>query len=403
MPLLTSKLLSPLPYHRAVVDLLRETEPELWRWASSAEVLSEHSQQIRMELLKTSYRLDADGHPDLVARCAAVAQRLGITAPVTLYQAGGDQLNASLFHLPGEAHIVFTGPILSMLKDEEIEAILAHELAHYLLWSIEDGCYQIADRLLMSAVSDPRAAHCHSQTVRKFRLYTEIFADRGALVGSGQLAASVAALVKAETGVSEVNAASYLRQADEIFSDQSVVTKGLHHPELFVRARALRLWSEADEQLDSWLTETIEGQIELDELDLLAQKKVASLTKLFLANLLQPKWFRSESVMAHARLLFHDLVPSSAADTACTLQLSEFLSSCDTALREYFCYLLLDFAAIDPELEDLPLAAALDWSQRLGLVEQFEPLVVKELGLNKRQLSKLKKDAISLLAKASQA
>ncbi len=403
MPLLTPKLLAPLPYHRAVVDLLKDTEPELWRWASSSEVLSEHSQAIRMELLKTSYRLDVEGHPEIIARCETVAQRLGVTAPVTLYQTGGDQLNASLFHLPGEAHIVFTGPILTVLKGDELEAILAHELAHYLLWSIDGGSYQIADRLLMSAVNDPRAAYSHSQTVRKFRLYTEIFADRGALVGSGELAASVAALVKAETGVSEVNAASYLRQADEIFSDQNITTKGFHHPELFVRARALRLWSEDDDQLDSWLTETIEGPLELDELDLVGQSRVSKLTRQFLANLLQPRWFSSEAVLAHARLMFVDFVPSTKVDDGLVSQLAETLKSCDKAMREYFCYLLLDFAAIDPDLEDLPLAAALEWSQRLELSEQFEPLVVKELGINKRQLGKLKKDAASLLAKAGQA
>ena len=76
---------------------------------------------MRTALLKANYRLDADGHPELAERGAAVAQRLGVTVPVTLYQAtAGFGLNAMLCHLPGEAHIVFTGPILAMLKFGEV-------------------------------------------------------------------------------------------------------------------------------------------------------------------------------------------------------------------------------------------------------------------------------------------
>jgi hypothetical protein len=167
-------------------------------------------------LLKANYRLDADGHPELAERCAAVAQRLGVTAPVTLYQAtGGLGLNAMLCHLPGEAHIVFTGPILATLRGAELDAVLAHELAHYRLWEMDGGGFLVADRLMMAAANDPRAAASHAQTARRFRLYTEVFADRGSLAGCGQLEAAVAALVKTETGLPEVSATSYLRQADE--------------------------------------------------------------------------------------------------------------------------------------------------------------------------------------------
>src|SRR4029434_8591240 len=115
----------------------------------------------------------------------------------------------------GEAHIVFTGPILSTLKGAELDALIAHELAHYRLWDMDDGDYLVADRLLMAAANDPRAASSHVQTARRFRLYAEVFADRGSLAGCGQLEAAVAALVKTETGLPEVSAKSYLRQADE--------------------------------------------------------------------------------------------------------------------------------------------------------------------------------------------
>ena len=172
--------LVPLRYQREVVAYLKATEPELWQWASSAEVRSGFAEEMRTELLKANYRLDAAGHPELAERCASVAQRLGVTVPVTLYQAsGGHGLNAMLCYLPGEAHIVFTGPILATLKGAELDAVLAHELAHYRLWEIEGGDFLVADRLLMAAANDPRAVASHVHTARRFRLYTEVFADRG--------------------------------------------------------------------------------------------------------------------------------------------------------------------------------------------------------------------------------
>jgi hypothetical protein len=61
--------------------------------------------------------------------------------------------------------------------------------------------------------------------------------------------------------------------------------------------------------------------------------------------------------------------------------------------------LLLDFAAIDPELDQVPLAAALDWSERLEMTAHFEMLAMKELGIGKRQMAKLKKEAAAMLAK----
>ena len=152
---------APLPYHREVVSYLKTTEPEVWQWASSAEVRGEFAEEMRTALLKANYRLDAEGHPELAARCSAVAQALGVTVPVTLYQAtGGFGLNAALYHLPGEAHIVFTGPILATLKGAELDAVLAHELAHYRLDVTannggKDGL-QLAELALLKRAASPR-------------------------------------------------------------------------------------------------------------------------------------------------------------------------------------------------------------------------------------------------------
>ena len=348
-------------------------------------------------MLKSNYRLDAAAHPDLAQRCAAMATQLGVTAPVTMYQAqGGLGMNAALVHLPGEAHLVFTGQILEKLVGAELDAVLAHELAHQRLWEMDGGVFLTADRLLVSAANDPRAAASHVQTARRFRLYTEVFADRGALAGCGDLHAAVAALVKTETGLTTVSAEGYLRQAEEIFARGAAKTDGIEHPETFIRARALRLWAEEDASLDEWLARTIEGPLALDELDLAGQRRAGQLTRRFLAELLRPRWFQSAAVLAHARAFFPDFTPGLAPDESLVAD----LATDDKATREYWLYLLLDFAAVDRELEDVPLAAAIVWARRFEMLEAFEKLALKELGLPKRQFTKVKKEAAELLDKA---
>ena len=389
--------LAPLPYHPKFVEFLHSNEPELWKWASNAQCHANFADEVRTNLLKENYRLDAAGHPDLSARCTAVAQRLGISAPVTLYQSnGGLGMNAMLCFLPDEAHVVFTGPILSHLQGNELDAVIAHELAHHHLWEIDNGAFLAADRILLGAVSDPRSVSSHAQTARRFRLYTEIFADRGSFLGSGDLHAAVAALVKTETGFAAASAESYLRQADEIFSKENATTKGIEHPETFIRARALRLWVENDPGLDEWLAATIETASALDAADLPGQERMTQLTRRFLRELLRPRWFQTPAILAHARAYFPDFSPSTQPDE----QIAADFRLSDPGGREFQTYLLLDFAAADPALEDLPLAAALQWSERLEIAEVFEKAASKELGIGKRQLAKLKKESATLLASA---
>lgn len=389
--------LLPLRFQEEVVDFLKETEPELWQWASSAEAKGEFIEETRTTLLKSNYRLDADAHPQLAERCAKVKERLNLTVPVTLYQSTGALgMNAMLCFVPGEAHVIFAGPILTTLQEAELEALLGHELAHYALWSMRDGEFLAAERLLHAAVNDVRATATHAQTALRFRLYTEIFADRGSLIGSKDLHAAVAMLVKTETGLSTVSASSYLRQADEIFERSDARTEGISHPESFIRARALRLWSEQNDGLDSWLSRIIEGYREIDSLDLVSQRHLGRLTRRFLGELLRPVWFQSDPTLVHARAFFPDFSPGAEPDDSVVIA----MLTTDAATREYYCYLLLDFASIDPELEQLPLAAALLWSQRLEISEPFEKLVLKELSLGKRALSKLKKEAAGLIEMA---
>lgn len=393
----TDTWLAPPAYQREVVALLQRLEPEAWQFAASAPARTEQAESVRTDLLKSTYRLDGAAHTELLARAQSVCERLGVRVPLTLYQASGaTQMNASIIHLPGEAHIVFSGPLLKTLSAAEVDAVLGHELAHRRLWDLDGGDFLTADRLLLAAANDGRCAPAHQQTARRFRLYTEILADRGALVGSGDLRTAVAALVKIETGLTEVSAEGYLRQADEIFAKDDGISQGLDHPESYIRARALRLWAEKDPSLEAWLTRAIEGTPSIDELDLLGQRRFRALTRRLIEQLLRPTWFRTERAMAHARAFFPDFAPAVSVDDA----LATDLSTSDGETQEYLAYLLLDFAAVDPELEEFSLAASLAWSDRLGVAAAFEKIAAKELDLGKRQLAKIRKEVPDRLARA---
>src|SRR5439155_9677434 len=94
--------LRPLPYHDAVLGYLKSEEPHVWRWAASATARDDHAQEVRTALLKETYRLDPAAHEQPYQCARSAAQRLGIEAPITLYQLGDGPMNAALYYLPGE-------------------------------------------------------------------------------------------------------------------------------------------------------------------------------------------------------------------------------------------------------------------------------------------------------------
>jgi hypothetical protein len=392
--------LEPLPYHRELRDYLKCHERELWDWFASAKAQENYSEALRLELLKRTYRLDAENHGDLYRQIEEAKVALGLDIPVTAYQAQDTApLNAVLYYIPGEGHIVFSGAVLSLLNPQELKTVIGHELAHYLLWHREDGEFLVADRMVDTIASDPRAQSSHYHSARHNRLYTEIFADRGSLRVSGDLNTAVSSLVKMQTGLSQVSGASYLKQADEIFQTGKVKTDGLSHPEAFIRARALALGQAGSPAYEEAISAMIEKVGSLDDLDLIGQVRLSELTRRVLEQLLRPKWFQTKATLAHAKLFVPEFQPAGSVDP----QLAEDLKRAEPWLCDYLAYVLLDFVAADPELDEMPMAAALDLAQILRIDHAFEKAVVKELKIKARQLKKLKADCAEMLARAEAA
>ncbi|HTF43051.1 MAG TPA: M48 family metalloprotease, partial [Terriglobales bacterium] len=194
--------LRPLRYHEELADYLRQEESETWTWFDSAQSQADYAESLKLELLKQTYRLEAAAYPDLFAALNDAKARLGLAIPVMVYQSQRSrELNAALYFLPGEAHIVFEGDVLKLLDPGELRGVLGHELAHYVLWSESARRFQVVDRIAQAMAGDPRAEVSHVESARLMRLYTEIYADRGALLVTGDPTTVISGLIKLQTGL----------------------------------------------------------------------------------------------------------------------------------------------------------------------------------------------------------
>jgi hypothetical protein len=388
--------LQPLPYQRELKDYLKTHERELWDWFSSSQARLNYTDTLRLDLLKSTYRLDTETHAELYRVADEAKAALELNIPLTIYQSQHGGSNATLYYIPGEGHIVFSGPLLSLLASPELKSVIAHELAHYVLWQEEVGEYLIADRLLQTIAHDYGNANSHIESARLFQLYTEIYADRGSYYVTRDLNVVISSLVKTETGIQQVSATGYLKQAEEIFSHSKVATEELSHPEAFMRARSLALWADQRPGADEEIVAMIEGDRGIERLDLLSQVRLTAKTRSLLSHFLAPKWFQTDAVLGHAKMFFADFKPAKAPNS---FDFASFKTT-DRKLREYYSYLLLDFVVADPELNEMPLAAAIELSRLLDIDGEFERLVAKELKVKARELAKIKNEAANMLKTA---
>ncbi len=392
--------LAPILYHRELIDYLRSNEKAIWAWFAESKQQSAYRDSVRLELLKSTYRLSQESHGGLYRAGEQAANKLGLNVALTFYQSQQEHggVNAFVCCLPDEAHIVLVGPVLENLNELEILALIGHELGHYKLRLEESGRVEIADRVLDAAATDVRAEPSHVFSAMRFRQYSEIYADRCSLAVCGNLNAVVGCLVKVSTGLKVVDPTSYIAQAHEIFSKNEVSTEGVTHPESFIRVRALSKWAAVDADVERELQRMIEGPVHIEKLDLTRQRELKNITRELIDVVLDRKWMRTETVLAHARILFHDYAPPAGKPTDNSLR--SLLNHCDDSIKHYCCSIMLDFAAVDSSLDEVSLAHVLSIAEQLGMRDRLEELANKELRITKKALTRIRKEGDEMLAKA---
>ena len=380
----TAPPLEPLGYHRLVVDQLREDESRIWEWAQSQQARDEHDSEMRAVLLRETYRLEPEAHPEVHEDIARAMQVLDLDAPSTLYQAADGAMNAALCYIPGEIHLVFYGPVLEKLTRPERIALIGHELAHYRLWSIDGGQFHVATRILDHALAYSGVAPSHVETARMYRLHTELYADRGGAIAANATGPAIATLVKTMTGLIAVDSDAYLRQAAEL-EEEEKASRGETHPEILLRAMALDKWWRGDIGVDAWIDRRIRGPMVLGALDLPRQRELTALTRGFLARLLARSKVESEAVMSQVRRMFPDWTehePPAPDDAFAPDRI-------DDSVRNYLAALTFDVAFADPELRDELLLAGARLANELGAAPTYRAALKRDLRMSRQAIERL--------------
>jgi hypothetical protein len=404
-------ILSPLPYHLKVRDHFKQ-EPGIWDFFTASRTREEQLAIFKTELLKNTYKFQPESDPLIYRSIAIAKEKLGLgDLPVTAYQAQythDTELNASIVYLHQEAQLVFSGSLIQMLDERELLAVIAHELSHVKLYTLLEGELEVTDRIITAianqynqeAVNGALTGSSYHETARLFQLYTEIYCDRGAYLVLEDMTPVINVLLKIATGLSAVNAESYIRQAEEIFSQfPGTRSSTPTHPENFIRTRALRLWHEQKEAAGPAINRMMEGGVGLDRLDIFMQEDLTGLTRDFLQLYLQPSWFHSTMVLSLAKQYFADLTIGSAAGgekpAADEETILSRIRTTHPSVREYFSYVLLDFALVDPSLEDIPSGRAFHLAETLQLTEAYSSIVKKELQLSDKKLQQHRQNALA--------
>ena len=313
---------------------------------------------------------------------------LKIEAPITLYQAAEGVMNAALWYIPDEIHIVFYGPVLDRLSGPELLALIGHELAHYRLWSIEDGAFHTARRILDHALAYREATPSHHETARLYQLHTELYADRGGALAAGGIRPAIATLVKTMTGLSTVDPDAYLQQASELEA-QGNDSSGISHPESFIRAQALDKWWRQTEGLDQWIDHRLRAGVSLAALDLQGQRVMVEVTRGFLARFLQTSGLHSEMILSQVTRYFPDWQSSE-------LPIEDAALSSDRihdTVRDYLIAVMFDIAMADRDMKEGLLLAGARLARELGWLEAFRVGLKRDLAMTRPAIDRLIKQS----------
>jgi hypothetical protein len=388
-------MLQALAYHLKVCQYFKE-QPKTWSFFAAAQTKQEQLKSFKLELLKNTYQFDPTTDTGIYDKLQTAKTKLGLEQlTVHIYQAQfAEEVNASIVYLDGEAHLVFSGRITQLLTEEELLAVIAHELAHIKLYTMQNGELEVTGRIITAIANNYNSEPAYYETARLFRLYTEIFCDRGAYTVVGNTAPVITSLVKIATGLDKVSATGYLKQAEAIFTaEEGVKADALSHPENFIRARAIQLWHDQPETAEVAIVQMIEGAVNLDQLDIFKQKEWAELTKQYLQLFLKPKWFQTALVMSQAKQFFPDFALSETATL--TDAFREGIQQAKGSLKEYLAYLLLDFVLVDATLEGVPFGWAFQFAEEVQLKDVFDTIVKKELKLSDKQLQQHKSKTLA--------
>ncbi len=396
--------LEPFSYHRRVAETLESKEKELWQWFNADSFAEHYRERKRRDLERTSVRLGTQDNEKNALRYRLAKQArdaLGLSDDIVLYQAydGEGRPNASLHYIPGEITIQFEGRILELLIEDELLFLLGHEIAHYKLYEEEGRRFHTATRLVHWICRRDNAPTIWFETARRLSLYTEIYCDTAGYIVTKSRDVAIRSLAKSIADFKDVNARTYLQQAEAILAQENDGSKGISHPELYIRAKAIANRDALDEAaFEAALVPLIEGPLDIGGLDILSQATLHTLTRDLIDSFTQLAVNRTEHVKAQAQEYFADYTWPSGR-----LPAPPPLPAMTSQTMDYLGYVLLDFAARDRERDEEALSIALVLAKTWGFTKAFRKVAGKELNKKAAELNALEKIGSRLVTGAAHA
>jgi hypothetical protein len=385
----------PLPYHRSVADYLEQYEVDLWAWFRADDSDEQRRRKQRLELLKGAVELDVQGQNGRRHALASIAKgRLQLSAPVRLYQSHdtGGSPNACLLYQPGEIIIVFQGRILELLTEPELLDLLGHEMSHYKLYVDDGGRYHVAQRLLMWIGGQPSCPSTFIETARRLSLYTEIYCDIGGLTACEDRNATISGLAKTVANFRDVDASTYLRQANEILALDPGSSIGTTHPELHIRVLALAQSRQlAPPEFHVFLKSLIDGKIGLGQLDLFEQALLRDATHVLIDQVSAEPAVATDKYLSHVREFRPGYKPRPVPPDD---KPSLGLPALDAHAQLYLGYVLMDLATADADNIQAVWPVVVKTAETYGLDATLRTIARDEFKGRRKLLKQLEARAV---------
>ena len=214
------------------------------------------------QLLSTSVRVTKEIFPNINSAIDNVFKRLKIENNLNFFVTANHfqtQASCSAMPLGDSAEIILTSKLIELLNGEELESVIAHEVAHFY--------YQHA------LYPQPNSSMNRVETLNllNFSRAAEISADRIGFIGCGSLESSLRAMLKITSGLSDkhlkFNFSNYLdqlRELKEIKGDKNLMYST--HPNFLNRMQAL-IWFSMSNEYNQDLNSNKKGSFDLKTVD----------------------------------------------------------------------------------------------------------------------------------------